>query len=556
MKIRKSVMFMIAINAALVGTPLDSAVTRERPGGYLLNMYHFNIQYVVGDEDSMRRIVKQSFEPLVDFYLEHPGWGADFEMQGLMIEYMAKSYPDVLEKFKKLVNSGQAELVTFHYADQMLLAFPRHDQEWSLKLNDKLLEKHGVERSGVIFTQEAQFGEGFGVIGPESGYHAAVMTTSQYVWFQDDERFPYFTVNGMDVITNRDAVEPRTGIKVKWQFLGDGELVATAGISPYFPGLFRKNPVRLKLLEKQLEAAQADGYKVATVTEYVEALRAAGVEPRPLRPILDAPWRPEDGSGLFQWMGKYSLRREKDYDMRTKNWQVRNALIEAERAGADEEILEEAWSYMINAEVTDPSGWYPFKVEIEWDYEMMDKVIETLRRDENLDLAAAEERAGKRPALGKVVNEGPGDIKLYGNATGAKITWTELAEVPGAYQVAIEWTGKGDGGVAFPFSAKYLEYSPAMMEDTTVKVFRKDIKGKTIHLGLPNGLIGQADGPYIVRDNAAGTVAAGIDWKNREVRFEVKDGKEEVYRFKFYVLEQADTKQALDFANTINRAAP
>ncbi len=421
--------FAVAV-VAVIFTFSGKPHAAPEPKGYLLNMYHFNIQYVVGHEASMRRIVKQSFEPLVDFYLKHPGWGASFEMQGRMIEYMAEKHPAVLEKFKKLINSGQAELVSFHYGDQLLLAFPAHDQNWSLRINDRVLEENGIERSGVIFAQEAQFGEGYAVMAKKHGYNVAVMTTSQYRWFQDDPRFPYFTVNGMEVITNKDAVHKESGIKVKWQFLGDGELVVTGGFSPYFPGLFHKNPIRLAFLEREMNKAVAEGYKPSTVTEYVKALKSAEVDYAPLLPILDSPWRPEDGSGVFQWMGKYVTPWEKDYDMRTKNWQVRSLLIEAERAGVREDLLEEAWGHMVNAQVSDPTGWFPLPVEIDWDYEMMDNVRETLEKDPDLDMAQLERRLREGPSCTGEVTA-PLHLEKWGKAKDAQIIWKKLEDREG-----------------------------------------------------------------------------------------------------------------------------
>ncbi len=553
--IKKSLM-LIGLAALLVPAAPLSAQASSQEKAYVLNLYHFNIQYVVGSKASMRRIVKQSFEPLVDFFLDHPGWGADFEMQGLMIKYMADNYPEVLSKFKKLVNSGQAELVTFHYADQLLLAFPAHDQEWSLRLNQELLREHGIERSRVIFAQEAQFGEGMAYLGVDHGYDVAIMTTSEYKWFQDDQRFPYFTVNGMDLITNKDAELPEAGIKVEWHFLGDGELVATGGLSPYFPGLFRKNPIKLMMLERKFEDYEDKGYKIAKISEYVEALRGAGVKPQSLRPILDCPWRPEDGSGVFQWMGKYSTRWEKDYDIRTRNWQTRNLLVEAERAGPDKETLERAWSHMINAEVTDPTGWYPLPVEINWDYEQMEAAEKALESAPNLDMEALRDKARQRPECGDRVREPPVEVRLFGNAGGAEVVWQELPSYSGSYCMEVSWTGKGDGGAALPFNSRVVEYSPAMMEHTTREIALDDIKAKTIHLGLPNGLVRLDENTWLVRDNASGCVAAGLYFKDREVKFEIKNGKEEHYAFRFYILKDVPSNEALGFANKLNRINP
>jgi hypothetical protein len=551
MKPLRPTFLLLVLCLCLGGTALPA----QKPPGFLLNLYHFNIQYVVGHEASMRRIVVESFEPLVDFYLDHPGWGASFEMQGAMIEYMAGNYPAVLEKFKRLVNSGQCELITFHLSDALLLAYPDHDQEWSLKLNDALLEKYGVKRSGVIFAQEEQFGEGYARPGLPRGYKIAIMSPGQYDWFQDDDRFPFYTVNGLIVIPNSGATEAATGIRVRWQFLGDGELVVTGGFSPYFVGLFRKNPARLKLLEQQFQAAINEGYKPVTVTAYVDALLAACVQPQPLKPILDSPWRPGDGSGVFQWMGRYSLPWERDYDIRTQAWRTRSLLIEAERAGADPAVLAEAWYHLLMVEVSDPTGWYPLPVEVRFAYDEMDAVHAALAKDKSLDLAALERKAAAGPACGAAAIA-PLALVTRGKAEDATIKWSTLEGRPDSYCLSVGWSGEGDGAVAFPWTAETVEYSPAMMEDLPLRVIPvKELKGNVIHLALPNGLIGLGNGMYLVRDNNAGIVAARVDFPARQIAFEVQKGREKSYSFRFYLLKSS-VEEAHKFANEVNRVEP
>jgi hypothetical protein len=83
-------------------------------------------------------------------------------------------------------------------------------------------------------------------------------------------------------------------------------------------------------VEADFAKLQEDGYKIATVSEYVEALHRNKVQPRQLKPFLDAPWRPEDDSGVFTWMGKYVTPGEDDWAIRTQNWQTRSWLLAAE----------------------------------------------------------------------------------------------------------------------------------------------------------------------------------------------------------------------------------
>ncbi len=110
--------------------------------------------------------------------------------------------------------------------------------------------------------------------------------------------------------------------------------------------------------------------------------------------------------------------------------------------------------------------------------------------------------------------------------------------------------------MAFPWRAETVEYSPAMMENTVRTIDLDDIKGKSIHLALTNGFIGLGDGRYLVRDNAAGCVAAGLYPDKKRISFEVQNGKEEQYSFRFYLFQNAGADKVLDFANRVNRVSP
>src|SRR5262245_33439364 len=108
-------------------------------------LYHFNIQYVAGGmerfPDGVSRdpaynlsetevedlIVTESFAPLLDVLESHPRWHVDLELQGLMIEVMASRHVATLDRLRRLAKRGQVEVVSFHYSDQLFLAYPRRD---------------------------------------------------------------------------------------------------------------------------------------------------------------------------------------------------------------------------------------------------------------------------------------------------------------------------------------------------------------------------------------------------------------------------------------------
>jgi len=136
-------------------------------------MFHYNVQYVAGglkgfpsgqddnptfdldDAQVQDRIITESFEPVLDVFLAHPTWKVTLEMPAYMVEVMMERHPEVLAKLKQLMASGQAELVSFHYSDQMFLAYPRLDLERSHEIMDAVYAEAGITPSPVVFCQEA-----------------------------------------------------------------------------------------------------------------------------------------------------------------------------------------------------------------------------------------------------------------------------------------------------------------------------------------------------------------------------------------------------------------
>jgi len=523
--------------------------------GYVLNMYHFNLQYVAGSEKAMWEGLQKGLEPLLDVYLAHPDWKADFEMQAEFITYMAEKDPAALEKLRKLAKNGQAEMVSFHYADQLILGFPALDQERSLKITKEIFEQYEIPLSGVIFTQEAQFGEGVCALGKKSGYRIAVMTAGPYNWFQDDPGLPYFTCRGIvvlkaenpDVPPEQTRIDDFEGVRVKWYFLGDGELVVTGGISPYFSGLFKPRAGRIKKLEADFQKLQGEGYQIATISEYVSALERHKIQPRPLKPILDAPWRPEDDQGVFTWMGKYVLPKEDDYAIRTQNWQARSWLLAAEKAGIDWSSLGLVWKNQLDAEVTDSTGWFPFAVELKYSPDKSRMVIEEVKKlcpsckpgEMKLDLEPIAEK--DFPVAAKVVGAQKSETKFY-----------QVKGRDGLFAVEAEFIAGKDSKLAFPFTGKAIVYSPAMLEDELVRIPLDQIKHPLHYVGLPNGLIGLDEKVWLIRENQAGMVGCGIDPDNQEIHFRVKGARGKEIFFRVFIFQGLE-KDALNFANQLNQ---
>lgn len=161
---------------------------------FAMSLFHFNIEYVIGGLDWQNKdgshtyflddiknkgwdnarvedfIVLESLLPMLEMYDKHPDWGVDIEMQAYMVEVMAQRHPTTLALLRKLAQRGQVELISFHYAAQLFLAFPKADLHRSLQRVREVFAQNCLPLSGVVFNQEGQAGEGRQKMLLEEGY--------------------------------------------------------------------------------------------------------------------------------------------------------------------------------------------------------------------------------------------------------------------------------------------------------------------------------------------------------------------------------------------------
>jgi hypothetical protein len=344
---------------------------------------------------------------------------------------------------------------------------------------------------------------------------------------------------------------PASGIEVNWEFLGDGETVTS--FDPYFPVLKPYVKYCIANLGKKFKDYVNQGYKIAKVSELIDALDAAGEAPEPLKPILDTPWRPSDGSGVFQWMGKYVFPWEEDYTIITGNWTARSCLMAFERQYGTQypEKVEEAWKHLLEAEVSDSTGWRPVPAEVEYSKEHADAVLAIIRSVDPSLLT----NAWTRPEL-KPENSGPVDIKISGNLLKKEIKWYSFPGQDNVWVADINLKKfplicPGLVSIDFPYDSEFIEYSPAMLENEVRTISINDIKHNPIHLGIPNGLIGLGDGIYLIRDNNYGVLAARLDIDGKKISYQALNPTETELHMRFYIIK-GNPQTALVWANMVN----
>lgn len=110
-------------------------------------IYHANLNYAYLPERRYEFVIRNSYELIFDTYRKKlPGDKYVFEASGYTIEQMALKTPDVLEKLKAAIGSGQCEFMGSPYAHPMLPNYPEEDGRWAIRFSNDAYRKYlGVQ---------------------------------------------------------------------------------------------------------------------------------------------------------------------------------------------------------------------------------------------------------------------------------------------------------------------------------------------------------------------------------------------------------------------------
>lgn len=585
----------------------------EQPEKFALSMFHFNLQYVAGglsgwmdrpgldlDEEQVEdRIILESFEPLLDILLEHPGWGFDLEMQGLMLEVIAERHPVVLEKMRQLVQTGQLHVDSFHYSDQLWVAHPVISMEKSFEHNQRVFQDVCMPLGRAVFTQEGQFGEGLTHHIKESG-RVGLLAVNLWKYFQGAAEvalcYEWGGTPVMVVGKSSSGLVGTKNVEVKWHFFDDGELAVTGNANPYFGEAFKYDKAFTDSYVEKLEQLEADGWRIATVADYVDHLVDYGYEMEPLPLVLDGAWQPSDTVNIQRWMGLVGMwdEAEDDNGVLTTLTRSRFVLQAAEtliaaagKVGEEsEEKLEEAWRHQLLGECSDSTGWNPFLGEVDYSREHSavavalgeellaavslepwggEAMVDTGSGKVTADLAPPvfyELTAGEGLGMTIVCEPGEGGPEVGIEATGWTVShsWCEVSGAIGYLELNL--VPGDDAGktirVSFPRDGDVLSYVPALMEGRS-EVTQFDVSSvladpeEALALGLGNGLLGLGDDKWMVTPHFLNHLAVLLPASSPEIVFldETADNSSTL-RWGFFFLDGHSVDDAIGFANQVN----
>ncbi len=589
--------------AALLLTPVE---TRAAPHRYALSVFHFNIQYVVGGliglfpepvegweldaeqvEDS---IILESFEPVLDLYLAHPGWGTNLEMQAYMVEVLADRHPRVLEKLRQLSTSGQVEVVSFHYSDQLFLAYPRSDQERSLERTREVFERHEIPLSRTVFCQEGQASPAMPELMERFGYEYMVWPKNLYRYQHGapNPAMPHYTFGSRRMVLGPESVNYDDGvhrIEVRWTFLDDGELLSTGGMNPYFAPFFKHDPEVVAEYERKLLDMEAEGFRITTVGRYMQDVQDLGIPAADPPPLLEGTWQPDSTNGIFRWMGAGGIffGQERDNYVLTVRMTGHRELEAAEtviegvgRTAPDRKprlarAMEEAWRLLLLAQVTDASGINPFRGEVDYGIAHACEAIRIARDviDEGKRILGYQgpvsiDTQARQVVPGEALvpdpdplDRAPLPVDLYSPGRRTNVAWRQMGTDPVLYRLDIDFFPREGPGprtvqATFPGDPDRFVYCPALQEEEPVTRYREDFVWEHFILPLANGMIGLGPDRWLIKDTGRVHVGAFVFADNAEIRFRDETAmRHETENWRFYLLE-GSVEQAVTFANRLN----
>lgn len=118
-------------------------------------LFHANLNYAFLVPENYERVIRASYEVILDTFMKkHPGQRFVFEASGFTIEQMARVTPDVLDKLKAAVASGQCEFMGAPYSHPIMANIPEEDGYWSCEFAQRIFEKFLGARAESFWNPE------------------------------------------------------------------------------------------------------------------------------------------------------------------------------------------------------------------------------------------------------------------------------------------------------------------------------------------------------------------------------------------------------------------
>ncbi len=151
-------------------------------------------------EDAYQR----AYLPFLDVLEAHPGIRLAQHYSGILFEWILKHHPDYIERLKKMVQSGQVEMMTGAYYEPILISIPDADKKGQIVKLTQTLKKHTGYSAKGFWLAERVWEPHLPKILKESGVTYTIVDDShfKYVGLKEEELTGYYVTEEQGTTLN------------------------------------------------------------------------------------------------------------------------------------------------------------------------------------------------------------------------------------------------------------------------------------------------------------------------------------------------------------------
>lgn len=569
-----------------------------------LGLFHFNPHW--GADGRMgRRHCAEALGPFLRLLRERPDWRTNIEISGAGLESIEKVYPEQLRLLRLLIERGQLELISSLYTPNLWIGFPRRDLVRSVELNRRCLAKLGFPWTRIFFAQEAFFGMGLSIL---RDHFDVVICKDDYLSRQCTLNYasPCFRLGGMKVVVASNhllnelasALRDDPSLRVRhglseahvqhllqvrevsdssnfpaarnssgkteylWYHCGDGNHMTTIHKPDDLQRCYYDS-TWTNLCISQVESYARSGYRLSQIGELIANLDYSTAAELP--PLIEGSWNPKTADGVFCWMGRNSTPWEDDAGLLTAVARARARIVAAEQAidnvsdallvNTMRERLEQAWAFLLNAQISDTLGWSASAQAVSYSLRASDQAL--LTADQLIEETARVVTGNREPfdeqrlpeacdLLDVVSCPTPEMFGVEGHGSFTRINRSILL-----YECIFS-PSADRFGVRFPFSMKEIVFCPSGLEEQPVRVPLCGLQTDKPTLPLANGLLQIKDDVFVIKDTSFVHVASRVEGKSGTAEFAVEGTKGAGgYRWRFFLV-RGSLQYAVTVANLVN----
>ena len=119
-----------------------------------ITLFHANLNYAFLIPENYERVIRASYEVILDGFAKYPEAKFVFEASGYTLDKIAEITPDVLEKLRAAIREGRCEFMGAPYSHPILANIPEEDVYWSCEFAQRACERHLGARSESFWNPE------------------------------------------------------------------------------------------------------------------------------------------------------------------------------------------------------------------------------------------------------------------------------------------------------------------------------------------------------------------------------------------------------------------